>query len=387
MRVLYLTDAPILGGTGRILQSWLLFGRKTGNQACVALRAHGEFPEWLEKEGIDYQINPMPFVERLWPFPALKQAWRLARWARQRKVDIIHCNEHNVYPFAQLLRRFLKRPMVCHVRFRLEAEWARWAFGKHRCPDALLWTSEQQRLDSTLAVSGIVPPERQHLVYLGFDLASFGNAADTRQQTREKWSVRPEEIVIGTASALRPIKRLEDFVELVATLAKKDERIVGLLAGDAIRGEETYRDLLMERIGATGLGRRFQWVGYQEPIEPFHHAADIFVSTSAYETFGNSVCEAMACRRPVAAYSGGSVQEVVGETGRIVETGDLQALVAAVTELVQSPELRQMLGDSARQRVVDYFNPAKSYAKLNRIYDSLLKKTNGKFSQFGETPL
>ena len=381
MRILYLTDAPILGGTGRILQSWLLYGSQAGIKAYVALRCDGEYPAWLDNESIEYQINAMPFFKRLWPFPALKQAIRLASWAKKKKVDIIHCNEHNVYPFANLLRLFLNRPVVCHVRFRLEPPWARWAFGKNRCPDALLWTSEQQQKDSAQAVAGIVPLDQQHLIYLGFDLARFGNAEDSREAARAKFGIGREEILIGTACALRPIKRLEDFVHLIANLAKKNDRVVGIIAGDAVRGEESYRESLLKQIHATCLGRRLQWVGYQEPIEPFHHALDIFVSTSEYETFGNSVCEAMACRRAVAGYAGGSVQEVVGDAGRIVETGDLQGLTAVVTEMIHKPELRQMLGDTARHRVGEFFNPAKSFAKLQRIYESLLEKSVKKSSK------
>ena len=124
---------------------------------------------------------------------------------------------------------------------------------------------------------------------------------------------------------------------MVAQLAHDDVRVVGVIAGDVMPGQEAYREELLRRIASTGLGRRLRWVGHMEPIEPFYHACDIFVSTSEYETFGNSVCEAMACRRPVAAYRGGSVHEVVDNAGWIVDTGDLPALTIAVRELVLAP--------------------------------------------------
>jgi glycosyltransferase involved in cell wall biosynthesis len=96
------------------------------------------------------------------------------------------------------------------------------------------------------------------------------------------------------------------------------------------------------------------------------------VSTSEYETFGNSVCEAMACERPVAAYRGGSVAEVVGDAGLIVETGDLDGLTAAVERLILDAELRQRLGQVARQRVANCFNARKSFEQLVGLYQSLL---------------
>jgi glycosyltransferase involved in cell wall biosynthesis len=151
-----------------------------------------------------------------------------------------------------------------------------------------------------------------------------------------------------------------------------------VLAGGPVPGDEAYRDSLLRRVEATGLGRRFVWAGHLEPVEPFFHAVDVFVSTSEYETFGNSVCEAMACRRPVVAYSGGSVHEVVGDAGRVVETGDRPGLIDAARELVARPDLRAELGNRGRARVMERYAPDDSLRQLRKIYAGLLsgKKVN-----------
>src|SRR5258708_11604702 len=310
MRILHLTNNPNLGSTSRILQSWLLLGRENGVKGIVGAQKEGAFAEWLRENSIDFQINPMPWLSRRWPFACLSHPWKLARWARTKDVEIIHCNEHNVYPFALVLRRFLNRPIVCHVRFAMDRGFCEWAFGgPGRQPDALLWTSRQQAADCSEAIAGIIPPEKQHLIYLGLNLEEFGTLSTGREETRKSWGFEPDEIVLGTASALKPIKRLEEFIDLVARIASRHPSVVGVLAGDAPVGEDAYREQLLERIRNTGLGKRFRWLGNLENIEPFHHAVDIFVSTSNSETFGNSVCEAMACRRPVVAYHGGPVPD------------------------------------------------------------------------------
>ena len=173
MKVLYLTDNPNLFFTTRILQCWLKLAPTQGLTGFVAAKTEGTFTRWLAQSDIDFQVNPMPWPNRRWPLPSLWHAWRLARWARRNKVEVIHCNEHNVYPFASLVRRFLRRPIVCHVRFMVGGEFCRWAFGKAgRQPDALLWTSMQQQKDCGAAVEGIIPLDRQHLV------AVFGSGPD-----------------------------------------------------------------------------------------------------------------------------------------------------------------------------------------------------------------
>jgi glycosyltransferase involved in cell wall biosynthesis len=171
---------------------------------------------------------------------------------------------------------------------------------------------------------------------------------------------------------LRPRKRVEEFIDLVAQLAREDERVVGVLAGDAMPGDEPYREKVLKYIAASGLGRRFVWLGNLDDVEPFYHGIDVFVSTSEYETFGNSVCEAMACARPVVAYRGGSVHEVVGEAGLVVGDRDLTSLTESARRCVQRPEVRELLGRAGRERVRGRFNPADSQQQVMAIYESLV---------------
>jgi glycosyltransferase involved in cell wall biosynthesis len=372
IRVLYLTDNPTLGGTINILKGWLPLGRAAGLVGHVVTPPGSKFLQWLAPHDVPHTTSPMPWPSRRWPVPSLWHAWRLARWARRHGIDLIHCNEHNVYPFAALLRRFLRLPLVCHVRYRVEPAFGRWAFAGQRAPDALLWTSGQQRADSAAATDGIVPADRQHIVPLGLDLATFGSRDHGRNATRTAWGLRPEEIVMGQACALRPRKRVEEFIDLVAQLAREDERVVGVLAGDAMPGDEPYRDKVLNHIAANKLGRRFVWLGNLDDVEPFYHGIDVFVSTSEYETFGNSVCEAMACARPVVAYRGGSVHEVVGEAGLVVDDCDLPALTAAARRCLQKVEVRESLGRAGRERVRGRFSPAASLQQVMAIYESLV---------------
>ena len=73
-RVLYLTDNPTLGGTIRILQSWLILGREQGTlSGDVAIRPGSDFHQWLDTHEIPYVTNPQPWPMKWWPVPA---PWR-----------------------------------------------------------------------------------------------------------------------------------------------------------------------------------------------------------------------------------------------------------------------------------------------------------------------
>src|SRR5262245_5660718 len=100
MRVLFLTNNPVLGGTARVLTSWLRSGPALGLEGLVAALHVGDMTRWLAANGVPYVVNPMPWPSRWWPVRSLWQAWRLARWAQEQEVELVDCNEHDVYPFA-----------------------------------------------------------------------------------------------------------------------------------------------------------------------------------------------------------------------------------------------------------------------------------------------
>ncbi len=372
MTVLYLTNNFQLAGTARILTSWLRLGRAEGLGGCVAVQRPGELAEWLDRERVPRIVSRMPWPSRAWPVPAYREARRLARWARRQGAVLVHCNEHDVYPFAVTVARLMRVPIVCHVRFSVDREFCQWAFGGWRAPDALLWTTRQQRQDCADAIRGIVAPERQHLIPLGPDPAAFDPSATRRAESRRQFGLEDSDVVIGTATALRPIKRIEHFVELIAALARRHANVVGLIAGAEVPGEEAYRLRIEREIAATGLGARLRWVGHVEPIARLLHGLDLFVSTSVYETFGNSVCEAMSCGLPVAAYVGGSVHEIIGEAGIVVANDDLTGLTEAVERLVRDDRARAIYGELGRRRATGEFNPAASFQRLRAVYAGLV---------------
>lgn len=65
-----------------------------------------------------------------------------------------------------------------------------------------------------------------------------------------------------------------------------------------------------------------------------YNLADVFVFPSWYEGFGLPVLEAMACGTPVVASSRGSLPEIVGDAGFVVDAEDHTAIAATVEKLL-----------------------------------------------------
>src|SRR5262245_55663154 len=100
MNVLFLTANPNLVSTTRLLQSWLLLGHYHGIRGRVVVTQAGDFSRWLAAETVEHRVWAMPNPERRHPVRTLWTAGRVARWARRQQADVIHCNEHDLYPFG-----------------------------------------------------------------------------------------------------------------------------------------------------------------------------------------------------------------------------------------------------------------------------------------------
>jgi glycosyltransferase involved in cell wall biosynthesis len=84
-------------------------------------------------------------------------------------------------------------------------------------------------------------------------------------------------------------------------------------------------------------------------------SADIFVFPSTTDTFGNVILEAQACGVPVVVSDSGGPKELVEDkaNGLITRSHDVDDFARAIRALVTNPALRERMGKSARNSVID----------------------------------
>ena len=109
-------------------------------------------------------------------------------------------------------------------------------------------------------------------------------------------------------------------------------------------------------------------------LPAWYQALDIYVAPQRWEGFGLTPLEAMACAVPVVATRVGAVEELVvpGETGALVDPGDIAALAAAAADLIDDTALRRAQSAAARTRVCNGFRIADEAAALVAVYRGLL---------------
>lgn len=104
--------------------------------------------------------------------------------------------------------------------------------------------------------------------------------------------------------------------------------------------------------------------------------SDVLVFPSLWhEPFGLPVIEAMATGVPVVASRGGAFPETVvdGETGLLVDRGDVEGLANGLTGLLSDREVRLRMGKAARTRAEEAFSWDQSVHRWLRLYNEILQ--------------
>ncbi len=85
-----------------------------------------------------------------------------------------------------------------------------------------------------------------------------------------------------------------------------------------------------------------------------YRQAACFAYPSHFEGFGLPVLEAMACGAPVVASTGGSLPEVVGDAGLLVDPQDERALAGAIRQILFEPGVAEDLSRRGRERAAGF---------------------------------
>lgn len=154
---------------------------------------------------------------------------------------------------------------------------------------------------------------------------------------------------------LEPRKGVDVLLEAIPGLCATYPSVRFTLAGDDnLRGPDarTYRDAfyatqpqeICERVIFTGSIS-------DEALNELMAQCDIFVAPSRFESFGLMNLEAMRAGKPVVSTSVNGVKSVIhdGEDGILVPADDPAALSAALSRLIDDPDLRATLGANGRR--------------------------------------
>ncbi len=177
------------------------------------------------------------------------------------------------------------------------------------------------------------------------------------------------EKIVMHISNFRPVKRVEDVVEIFARVLRQvSSRLV--LVGD---GPDLPRARL--KVEELGIRDRVVFLGEYTPVQELLSCSDLFLLPSRSESFGLAALEAMACGSPVVASRVGGLPEVIidGETGHLCEVGDIDEMAAASTRVLSDDKHRKELSDAGRALAVKHFSSECIVPQYEEYYRRILE--------------
>ena len=215
--------------------------------------------------------------------------------------------------------------------------------------------------------------EQCTIIPFGVDIDQFEPIAAA---TRRELGLRDSQKVIGTVCRLvEPKKGLRFLLQAMAVLARKygQPPCQLLIVGDGPSRQEL--ELLRDQLKLSA------WVvftGSRRDIPRVLHAVDAFVLPSLYEGFGIAILEAMAAGKPVIATAVGGIPEFVlsGETGLLVEPGNVQALADAIDRLLSHPQQARTMGAKGRIRAGESYHISTIVRQHEQVYTACLTRAS-----------
>ena len=227
------------------------------------------------------------------------------------------------------------------------------------------------------ALGAGVPENKLRVIGARIDLERFNSEerGGLRTTLRADLRLSPGNFTILYVGALLRDKGVYELVDAMRLLlpAYPAARLV-LVGGGSER-------VGLEQVAASaGLTDEVIFIGPVEHdvVAGYLAAADAFVSPTRHEGWGRAIGEAMAMSLPVVASNVGGVVDLItdDETGLLLETGTGKEISAVVARLIEDPELRRRLGESAREKAEREWPFEKQADGLVRLHVELVQRAS-----------
>jgi len=281
--------------------------------------------------------------------------------------DLLFVHGFNGPVIAKILQFFLKRklPFVCSYHgsyhppsltrvplapvFNRSAEYI---YHKHAVGVVSVCEFSKRYL-----VSKGVPADKVTVVYNGLSKERSARM----KLDRAAFGLHDEDVVIGVASRLDPVKGLSYLVAAFTEVVDScpEARLV-------IVGDGTCTDDLRKQCNDLGLGSRVYFAGYQDNVEAWLDLFDIFALPSLAECHSIALLEGMRAGKAIVATDvGGNTESVRDEKeALIVPPKDSRAIAHELVVLLKNPSLRETLGLNAKKRFAENFTEEIMLANL-----------------------
>jgi glycosyltransferase involved in cell wall biosynthesis len=351
----------------------------------------GGMPEKDEADSLhipnEYGVEPMIIKEmqRIPNFKSDREAYKkIKEIITEFKPDIVHTHASKAGALGRRAAFACKVPVVVHT---FHGHVFHSYFGKLK---TTLFKAIERRLakksSGIIAISDlqkqeladihkICPKSKIKVIPLGFDLKKFNNQIEiSRTSVRKKYNINEDEVAICITGRLTAIKNHDFFLDVIDKVIEQSKRKIKVfIVGDGeLRVQiQAKSQLINERHPNTIV--LTSWI---KDIATFNAGMDIVAMTSDNEGTPVSLIEAQASELAVISTDVGGVKDIMinGETGFIIQKGDLKEYVEKLVYLIENDEIRTKMSKSGWDFVRNRFDYTRLTIDMENYYNELLSK-------------
>jgi len=281
-----------------------------------------------------------------------------------RPFDLIHA--HAALPCgraASLLSRTLRVPFVITIH-GLDVVFTRQVRGYpgQWCKNAArrVYSSARQVICISQRVANEVNTHvndiKATVIHNGVDEQRFCPAKDGR-----------EDAIILSVGELIPSKGYEVLLQAFAAVHQEYPNASYEIIGDGPQRSVLTR--LAERLNIASEVRFLGRKSRQEVASAIQRCT-IFALPSEYEGLGCVYLEAMSTGKPAIGCRGQGIEDIIqhGHNGWLINPGNLEDMICALSTLLNDAELRTRLGTAARKTIMGGFTLKHQASRLAQVY-------------------
>ena len=333
---------------------------------CVLqIQEDGPLGEQFRQLGWDVIFLPLPawrkFKNFFSRYAAVK---RLSGIIQEQKIDIIHCNNYRLNPYACSAARASRIPMLTHLHDLLGEKHIRgFSLPKASCLLAVSKYTAGPFKNYTMPVK---------VVYNGIPTEDFSTAIPV---LRKELGFTADKQLIGIVGTFTEKKRHSLFLKIAARIRTLMPEARFIIVGDDVWNTTVAKKNLEQQVKDLRLEQDVFFVGWRKDIPDVMRSLDALLLPSTSEPFPLVVLEAMAAGTIVFAHKacGGPAEAMVdGREGFLVDCEDTPACAQKVVEVLGNPQKCADVRQAGREKVKQRFDIAMFIKNIENLYSELM---------------
>lgn len=369
LKILILTPQLKIGGTERHIQRLSLAIKKNGFIPIIICIQTDDFlspiHQDLQDSGITVHFFKLSVLN-------IGNFIRLIQLIKREKIQVIHSFFYGnviwdsiLYLLSGANSFVTERRNIQH--WRINSNIGLFEHLRNFLTTKIVANSNQVKKIAIL-IEGI-QKNKIRVIYNGIDKINHITIAQ-RNLAKSKIGFKSKDFVAINIANLKKIKNQEEIIYAMNLFCKQNPaaNFFLLLIG---RPDNEYEAKLKDLCKELHLDNKVFFIGEEASVKNFLFAADVFILSSLFEGFSNSVLEALSYGIPVISSNVGGISEIIkpNNNGFLYKSGNIKMLVKLIEKVYKNSDLRSQLSKSALISAANHNidKVAKEYLEIYRF--------------------